>query len=125
MPSRRPKMPQLGAQDGPGAAQEAPKMRQEPPKSCPRGVQEAAYRRLRAKARHKAAPDSLQTSILDHFGDDLEGFGIIWEGFLEGFWKDFKTNWIHIAPHSRPPLLRGRMVAGTRLCRAEDIKIKV
>ena len=96
-------MPQLGAQDGPGAAQEAPKMRQEPPKSCPRGVQEAAYRRLRAKARHKAAPDSLKTSILNHFGDDLEGFGTIWDGFLEGFWKDFKTNWIHIGTH--PDLL--------------------
>ena len=85
MPSRRPKMPQLGAQDGAGDAQEAPKMRQEPPKSCPRGVQEAAYRRFRAKARHKATPDSLKTSIFDHFGDDLEGYGIIWDGFLEGF----------------------------------------
>ena len=49
-------------------------MRQEPPKSCPRGVQEATHRRLGAKTRHKAAPDSLQTSILAHFGHNLEGF---------------------------------------------------
>ena len=40
-------------------------MRQEPPKSCPRAVQEATHKRLGAKTRHKAAPDSLQTSILD------------------------------------------------------------
>ena len=92
-------MPQFGAQDGLGAAQEAPKMRQELAKSCPRGVQEAAHRRLGAKTRHKAPPDSLQTlesrvqtSIFDHFGDDLEGFGIFWDGLLEGFRKDFQTN---------------------------------
>ena len=87
MPPRRPRTPQLGAQDGPGATQEAPKMRQEPPKSCPRGVQEAAHRRLGAKTRHKAPPDSLQTSILDHFGDDLERF---WDHFGWIFGKIFK-----------------------------------
>ena len=61
-------------------------MRQEPPKSCPRGVQEAAHGRLEAKIRHKAPPDSLQTSILDHFGDDLEGF---WNHFGWIFFKEF------------------------------------
>ena len=80
--SRRPWTPQPGAQDSPGATQEAPKMRQEPPKSCPRAVQEATHRRLGAKTRHKAATGSLQTSILDHFGDDLEGFSM-------DFWMDF------------------------------------
>ena len=64
-------------------------MRQEPPKSCPRGVLEAAHGRLGAKTRHKASPDSLQTSILDHVGDDLEEFwnhyGWILERNLEGF----------------------------------------
>ena len=74
MPSRGPRTPWLGAQEVPGATQEEPKMRQEPPKSCPRGVLEAAPRRLGAKTRRKAPPDSLQTSILDHFGYDLEGF---------------------------------------------------
>ena len=64
-------------------------MRQEPPKSCPRGVQEATHRRLGAKTRHKAAPDSLQTSILDHFGHDVEGVGIILDGFLEGISNNF------------------------------------
>ena len=91
MPSRRPRTPQLGAQKGPGATHEAPKMRQEPPMSCPRGVQEAAYKRLKAKARHKAAPDYLKTSILDHFGDDLEGF---WKDFGWIFgWIFGKTQW--------------------------------
>lgn len=67
-------------------------MCQEPPKSCPRGVQKAIHRRLEAKTRHKAAPDSLQTAISDHFGYDLEGFwGIILDGILE----DFQTHWIH------------------------------
>ena len=74
MPSRRPRTPQLGAKDGPGATQEVPKIRQEPPKSCPRGVQEAAHRRLGAKTHHKALPDSLQTSILDNFADDMKDF---------------------------------------------------
>ena len=129
MPPRRLRTPQLGAQDGPGATQEAPKMRQEPPKSCPRGVQEATHRRLGAKTRHKAAPDSLQTSILDHFGHDFEGF---WDHF-EWF---FQTNWIQTleticwqcwggcAPPD-PTLLRGahleeRTVAGTPLCGARN-----
>ena len=62
-------------------------MRQEPPKSCPRGVLEAAPRRLGAKTRRKAPPDSLQTSILDHFGYDLEGF---WDHFGWIFGKIFK-----------------------------------
>ena len=61
-------------------------MRQEPPKSCPRAVQEATHRRLGAKTRHKAAPDSLQTSILDHFGDHLEGFWIAKTASLQD-WK--------------------------------------
>ena len=61
-------------------------MRQEPPKSCPRGVLEAAPRRLGAKTRRKAPPDSLQTSILDHFGNDLEGF---WDRFGLIFAKIF------------------------------------
>ena len=87
IPSRHPRTPQLGAQEGPGATQEAPKMRQEPPKSCPRGVQEAAHRRLGAKTRRKATPDSLQTLILDHFGDDLEGF---WNHFGWIFGRIFK-----------------------------------
>ena len=40
---RRPWAPQPGAQDGPGATQEAPKMRQEPPKSYPSAFQEAIH----------------------------------------------------------------------------------
>ena len=66
-------------------------MRQEPPKSCPRGVLEAAPRRLGAKTRRKAPPDSLQTSILDHF----------WKNFkliLDGFWGRFSDK---LDPHSR------------------------
>ena len=68
-------------------------MRQEPPKSCPRGVLEAAPRRLGPKTRRKAPPDSLQISVLDHFGDELKDFGIILDGFeiiLDGF--GVKTN---------------------------------
>ena len=77
MPSRRPRTPQLGAQESPGATQEAPKRRQEPPKSCPRGVQEPAHRRLGAKTRQKTAPDPLQSrpgfllilaTMWNHFG---------------------------------------------------------
>ena len=87
MLSRRPRTPQLGAKDGPEATQETPKMSQELPKSCPRGLQESAHRRLGAKTRHKAPPDSLQTPILDHFGHDLEGF---WDHFGWNFGKIFR-----------------------------------
>ena len=108
MPPRRPWTPQLGAQDDPGATQEAPKMRQELLKSCPRGVQEATHRRLGAKTRHKAAPDSLQTSILNI----LPRFGRILGSFWMDFWKDFLTNWIHT-----PPLLRGAHGGGNTALR--------
>ncbi len=110
-------------------------MRQEPPKSCPRAVQEATHRRLGAKTRHKAAPDSLQTSIFDHFGYDLEGF---WNHFGWILGKIFKQIGSILsklyplavlggcAPPRPPPLLRGfhleeRTVAGTPLCGARDL----
>ena len=51
-PPKRPKTPHLGAQDDPRTAHEAPKMRQEPPKSSPIGAQEAAHMRFGAKTRH-------------------------------------------------------------------------
>ena len=129
MPPRRLRTPQLGAQDGPGATQEAPKMGQEPPKTCPRGVQEATHRRLGAKTRHKAAPDSLQTSILDHFGHDLEGF---WDHFewscSDKFDPDSRNYPLAVLGGAAPPqtpLLRGahleeRTVAGTPLYGAKD-----
>ena len=55
-------------------------MRQKPPKSWPRAraFQEATRRRFEAKTRHVAALDSLQTSILNHFGNDL---GALWNNF--------------------------------------------
>ena len=99
MPPRRPKAPQLGAKDGLRTAQEAPKMIQEPPKSCPGAVQEAAHGRLGAMGRTRAAqepskshqraakeppksrPDCLQTSILDQSGYDIIQF-------LFDFWRD-------------------------------------
>ena len=82
---KRPKTPQLGAQDGPEAAQETPKTDQEPPKSCLNGLQEAAQRCLGDKFCPRAAqevpkgrPDPLQTSIVDHlfdyFGSFLKAF---------------------------------------------------
>ena len=46
-------------------------MRLEPPKSCPKGVQEAAHRCFGAKTHHREARDPLQHSILDRFGDDF------------------------------------------------------
>ena len=62
----------------PKTAQKPPKTPQEPPKSCPRGGKEAAQRWLGARRRPRVAqepsksrPDPLQTSILDHFGNDL------------------------------------------------------
>ena len=120
MSSTRPRTPQLSAQDGQGATQDATKMRQEPPKSCPRGVQEAAHGRLGAKTRHKAPPHSLQTSILNNFGNDLEGF---WHHF--GWILGGQTNWIDILATIRwhcwgaaPP--QERTVAGTPLCGARD-----
>ena len=76
----------MGPQDVPRTAQEAPKMRQDPPKSCPRGVQEAAHMHLGAKTRHRIAPDPLQTSILQHFVYD---FGITLDGFLERILEGF------------------------------------
>ena len=86
-------------------------MRQEPPISCPRAVQETTHRSLGAKTRHKAAPNSFQTLILSHFGDDLEGF---WNHFGWIFAKIF-TQIVSIfsqlsagggrAPQT-PPLLR-------------------
>ena len=70
----RSKTPQLRVQDGPEAAQEAPQTIQVPPKSCPRGVQEAVHRCFGARNRPRAPreppkgrPDFLQTSILDRF----------------------------------------------------------
>ena len=130
---RRPRTPQLGAPNGPGATQEAPKMRQESPKNCPRGVQEATHRRLGAKTRHKAAPDSLQTSIFNHFGHDLEGF---WDHFGWIFGMIFNQLGIHTLetirwrcwggcapPHThqlRGAHLEERTVAGTPLCGARD-----
>ena len=104
-------------------------MRQEPPKSCPRGVLEAAPRRLGAKTRRKAPPDSLQTSILHHFWKD---FGVILDGFLERFsdkLDPYSRNYpLAVLGGLRPPrphLLRGfhleeRTVAGTPLCGAKD-----
>ena len=105
-------------------------MRQEPPKSCPRGVLEAAPRRLGAKTRRKAPPDSLQTSILDHFWKD---FGVILDGFLVRFSNKldpYSRNYPlavlgGAAPPQTPPPLRGahleeRTVAGTPLCGARD-----
>ena len=75
-PPKRPKTPQLGAQDGPEAAQKTPKTAKEPPKSCLNGFQEAAQRCLGARSRPRAAqevpkgrPAPLQTSILDNFAD--------------------------------------------------------
>ena len=104
-------------------------MRQEPPKSCPRGVQEATHRRLGAKTRHKAAPDSLQTSILDHFGHDLEGFldhfGWIFGRIFKQIGSTLSKLFAGGAGGAAPPLLRGahleeRTVAGTPLCGARD-----
>ena len=101
-------------------------MRQEPPKSCPRGVLEAAPRRLGAKTRRKAPPDSLQTSILHHFWRD---FGVILDGFLERFSNKldpYSRNYpLAVLGGAAPPLLRGfhleeRTVAGTPLCGARD-----
>ena len=54
-PPKRPKTPQLGAQDGPEAVQETPKTAQESPKSCLNGLQEAAQRCLEAKSRPRDA----------------------------------------------------------------------
>ena len=57
-----PKTPQLGAQDGPRAAQEAPKTPQEPPKSCPKGAREAAQRCLGARRTPKSLPEPPKSS---------------------------------------------------------------
>ena len=68
---RRAKTPQFGVQGDPEAAQEAPKTIQEPPKSCPRGVQETAQRCFGARNRpraaqepHKSRPRAAQTPQL-------------------------------------------------------------
>ena len=133
LPSRRPWTPQPGAQNAPGTIQEAPKMRQEPSKSCPRAVQETTHRSLGAKTRHKAAPNSLQISILSHFGDDLEGF---WNHFGWIFGRIFKqigsifsqlsagSAW-DLRPPSPPPCLEERTVAGTPLCGARDMYLSL
>ena len=80
-PPKRPKTPQLGAQDGPEATQATPKTAQEPPKSCLNGLKASAQRCLGARSRLRAAqevakgrPAPLQTSILDHFADDFGSF---------------------------------------------------
>ena len=84
--------------DDPAWCPRRPKMREEPPKSCPGAVQEATHRRLGAQTRHTAAPNSLQTSILDHFGNDLGGF---WNHFGRSFWKGFGKFLIQLQPYSR------------------------
>ena len=80
-PPKRPKTPQLGAQDGPEAAQETPKIAQKPPKRCLNGLQEAAQRCVATRSRlrvgqepSKGRPAPLQTSILDHFADYFGSF---------------------------------------------------
>ena len=56
-PPKRPKTPQVGAQDGLEVAQETPKTAQEPPKSCVNGLQEAAQRCLGARFCPRAAQE--------------------------------------------------------------------
>ena len=68
---RGPRSHPRGAQDAPRTAQELPWRRRH-------GTEEAAHRCLGAKTRHKAAPDSLQTST-------WELFGWIFRKVLEGF----------------------------------------
>ena len=124
MPPRRPRTSQLGAQDGPGATQEAPKMRQEPPKSSPRGVQEATHRRLGGKTRHEAAPDSLQTSNLDYFGHDLKGFWDYFGWIVGGIFKQIGSIFSQLSAGGtggvrppKPPLLRGAHGGGNAALR--------
>ena len=78
---RWPTAPQLGAQDGLKAAKEAPQRLQELAKSCPGGVLEAAesypdvlWNRERPKNRPISRPESLQTSMSDHFGENFRWF---------------------------------------------------
>ena len=80
-PPKRRQMPQVGAQDGPEAAEETPKTAQESPKSCLNGLQKVARRCLGARSRPRTAqevpegrPAPLQTSILDHFANDFGSF---------------------------------------------------
>ena len=80
-PPKHPRTPQLGAQDGPEAAQETPKIAQKPPKRCLNGLQEAAQRCVATRSRLRVAqeppkgrPAHLQTSILDHFADYFGSF---------------------------------------------------
>ena len=84
-PPKRPKTPQLGAQNGLEAAQETPKTAQETSKSCLNSFQEAAWRCLGARFCPRAAqevpkgrPDPLRTLILDHFFDY---FGLFLKAF--------------------------------------------
>ena len=115
-PPRRLQAPFKTPLDAPAWCPRRPKMRQEPPKSCPRAVQEATHRRLGAKTRHTAAPNSLQTSILDHFGHDLGGF---WDHFGRSFWKGFGKFLIQLEPYSRnyPLAMLGGWLFWTRcLC---------
>ena len=80
-PPKRPKTPQLGAQDGLEAAQKTPKTAQEPPKSCLNSLQEAARRCLGgrfcprgAQEVPKGRPGPLQTLILDNLFDYFGSF---------------------------------------------------
>ena len=114
--SRRPWTPQFGAQEGSGATQKAPKMRQEPPKSCPRGVQEAHWGEDTPQSSPRLPPDF-------DFGSFWQRFGRILSAFWMDFWKDFNTNWIHILATIRLrcwggcPLLKRKLGGANAACR--------
>ena len=137
------KTPPRCLQDALGRPSLVPKRSQEPPKrrprcakNRPRAAPEASWKRpLGALGRRHAAKHP-QTPSRPRFWTILatiwKDFGIILDGFLEGF----QTNWIDILATIRwhcwggcappdPPLLRGfhleeRTVAGTPLCGARD-----
>ena len=86
-----PKKPPRCLQDALGRPSLVPKKSQEPPMRRPRcaknparAAPEASRKRPGAKKHHRAATDSLQTSMLDHFGYTIwKGFGIILDGFFK------------------------------------------
>ena len=135
-----PRCPPSCPQDALGRPSLAPKTAQEPPnrrprcaKSHPRAAPEPSRKRPTGALGRRHATKQPQTPSKPRFLKMLatiwKDFGIILDGFLEGFWKAFKTNWIHIlatirlqcwggcAPLDPAPLLRGKLGGGNAALR--------
>ena len=91
----------------PKTAQEPPKRRPKCAKNRPRAAPEASRKRPTVALEPKNATKHPQTPSRPRFWTIL---ATIWKDFgvtLDGFWKDFQTNWIHTLETIRWPCWGG------------------